>query len=280
VPDRRDHGVGLSSFRQRLHAAWDAHDSALCIGLDPDPARIPPALGSGRAAILRFCTEIVDATADLVCAFKPQVAYFAAVGAERELETLCAHIRDRHAHCVLILDAKRGDIGDTAEQYAREAFDRYGADAVTVNPYLGTDSIAPFLSRPGRAAMVLCRTSNAGSGEFQRHGAEPLFLRVARTAADTWSAMGEVGLVVGATVPDDLAAVRATAPTLAILVPGVGAQGGDVASAVQAGRDASGRGLIVTTSRAVIYADSGAGFAVAARGTATVIRDAIRAART
>jgi orotidine-5'-phosphate decarboxylase len=278
VPDRRDHGVGLSGFGERLRRAWDARDSALCVGLDPDPARMPTVLGSGRAAILRFCTEIVDATADLVCAFKPQVAYFAAAGAERELEALCAHIRDRHPTAVLILDAKRGDIGDTAEQYAHEAFDRYGADAVTVNPYLGTDSIAPFLSRPGRAAIVLCRTSNAGSGEFQRHGEEPLFLRVARTAAETWSAMGEVGLVVGATYPDELAAVRAAAPALPILVPGVGAQGGDAAAVVRAGRDASGRGLIVNSSRAVLYADPGPRFAEAARTAATSTRDAIRAA--
>jgi orotidine-5'-phosphate decarboxylase len=278
VPDRRDHGGRLSGFGERLRRAWDARDSALCVGLDPDPARIPAVLGTGPGAILRFCTEIVDATADLVCAFKPQIAYFSAAGAERELEALCAHIRDRHPGAVLILDAKRGDIGDTAEQYAREAFDRYGADAVTVNPYLGTDSLVPFLSRPGRAAIVLCRTSNAGSGEFQRHGGEPLFLRVARTAATTWSEMGEVGLVVGATYPGELAEVRAAAPSLPILVPGVGAQGGDAASVVRAGTDGSGRGLIVNSSRAVLYAGDGPGFAGAARTAALATRDAIRAA--
>ena len=278
MPDRRDHGDRLSGFGERLKRAWEARDSALCVGLDPDLTRIPPALGNGPSAILRFCTEIVDATADLVCAFKPQIAYFAAAGAERELEALCAHIRDRHPDAVLILDAKRGDIGDTAEQYAREAFDRYDADAVTVNPYLGTDSIEPFLSRPGRAAIVLCRTSNAGSGEFQRHGDEPLFLRVARTAAESWSAIGEVGLVVGATYPGELAEVRAIAPAVPILVPGVGAQGGDAAAVVRAGRDVAGRGLIVNSSRAVLYADSGPGFADAARAVAISTRDAIRAA--
>lgn len=278
MPDRRDHGGRLSGFGERLRRAWDARDSALCVGLDPDPARIPSALGSGAGAILRFCTEIVDATADLVCAFKPQIAHFAAASAERELEALCAHIRDRHPGAVLILDAKRGDIGDTAERYADEAFDRYGADAVTVNPYLGTDSLAPFLSRPGRAAIVLCRTSNAGSGEFQRHGEEPLFLRVARTAAETWSTMGEVGLVVGATYPGELAEVRAAAPSLPILVPGVGAQGGDATAVVRAGVDASGRGLIVNSSRAVLYAGDGPAFADAARAAAISTRDAIRAA--
>ena len=268
----------MSTICSLLGDAWQRSGSLLCVGLDPEPAKYPGRFANDPACTFEFCREIIDATKDLVCAFKPQIAYFAAFGGEEQLERTIAHIRAVAPHVPVILDAKRGDIGDTAEQYAQEAFDRYDADAVTVNPYLGTDSIEPFLSRPGRAAIVLCRTSNAGSGEFQRHGDEPLFLRVARTAAESWSAMGEVGLVVGATYPGELAEVRAVAPAVPILVPGVGAQGGDAAAVVRAGRDVAGRGLIVNSSRAVLYADSGPGFADAARAVAISTRDAIRAA--
>ena len=269
-----------TSFTALLRQAWTRRDSMLCVGLDPDLSRLPEGIERTPAGVEAFCRQIVDATGDIVCAFKPQIAYFAAIGAERELERLCTHIRDSHPDVPLILDAKRGDIGDTAALYAREAFERYGAHAVTVNPYLGTDSLEPFLSHAGRGVIVLCRTSNAGSGEFQSGLIEgaPLYERVARTATDVWARRGEVALVVGATYPDELARVRSIVGDMALLVPGIGAQGGDVAAVVRAGRDSSGYGLIVNSSRAVLYADSGTGFATAARAVASATRDAIRAA--
>ena len=225
------------SFYKRLNAAWDRSGSMLCVGLDPDVARFPTAMRGSVDAIEEFCKAIVDATGDLVCAFKPQIAYFAAVGAEKQLENVCDYIRAKFPDVVLILDAKRGDIGDTAALYAREAFSRYGADAVTVNPYLGTDSLEPFLTTPGKGTIVLCRTSNSGSSEFQslEVDGEPLYLRVARTAAAKWRSIGECALVVGATYPDELAQVRAIVGDMPILVPGIGAQGGDINAVVRAG---------------------------------------------
>lgn len=230
------------------------------------------------SSIAQFCIDIIDATADLVCAFKPQIAYFAAVGAEAQLEIVCEHIRSQHPDVPVILDAKRGDIGDTAALYAREAFDRYGAHAVTVNPYLGTDSIEPFLSRG--AVIVLCRTSNAGSGEFQSQLIDgvPLYQRVARTAADMWSTMGDVSLVVGATYPEELREVRDIVGDMPLLVPGVGAQGGDPEAVVRNGASSDGNGLIVNSSRAILYA-KGDDHALAAREAAIVTRDALNAAR-
>ncbi len=213
-------------FWERLDQAWATSGSMLCVGLDPDPARFPSPLDGAPDAITRFCTTIVDATADLVCAFKPQIAHFAAQRAEPQLEAVCRHIRERHPDVVLVLDAKRGDIGSTAEQYAREAFGRYGADAVTVNPYLGTDAATPFLEQGG--VLALCRTSNPGSAELQDLdvGGAPLYERVATMVAERWSAIGECGLVVGATYPRQLAGVRAIVGELPILLPGVGFQGG------------------------------------------------------
>jgi orotidine-5'-phosphate decarboxylase len=271
--------------------------SMLCVGLDPDVARFPQALRGDVNNIEKFCKEIVDATGDLVCAFKPQIAYFAAVGAEKQLENICEYIRARFPDVVLILDAKRGDIGDTAALYAREAFERYGADAVTVNPYLGTDSLEPFLSTPGKGTIVLCRTSNAGSSEFQslQVSGEALYLRVARTAAETWSKIGECALVVGATYPAELAQVRSIVGMMPILVPGIGAQGGDVNAVVRAGASTSTpdsstasqstgtsatsrRGLVINSSRAILYASDGADFAATARKVALTTRDAINAA--
>jgi orotidine-5'-phosphate decarboxylase len=270
----------LTGFSDKLASAWKTSDSMLCVGLDPDPIRIPTHLGIGFESVQRFCIDIVDAVADTVCAIKPQIAYFSAIGAERVLEVVCEHIRLRYPHIVLILDAKRGDIGDTATLYAREAFERYGADAVTVNPYLGTDSLLPFLSTPGKGTIVLCRTSNPGSGEFQSQMIDgaPLFEHIARTAASTWQSVGDCALVVGATYPDELARVRAIVGDMPILVPGVGAQGGDIHAVVRAGRTATGGGLIINSSRAVLYAQDGHDFAHAARNVAIAIRDAIRAA--
>ena len=267
----------------------------LCVGLDPDVSRLPTSMRGSVDAIEEFCKAIVDATGDLVCAFKPQIAYFAAVGAEKQLENICEYIRVKFPAVVLILDAKRGDIGDTAALYAREAFSRYGADAVTVNPYLGTDSLEPFLATPGKGTIVLCRTSNAGSSEFQslEVDGEPVYLRVARTAAAKWRSIGECALVVGATYPDELARVRAIVGDMPILVPGIGAQGGDINAVIRAGTTTtpssattsqattpttSRRGLIINSSRAILYASDGANFATAARDAALATRTAINAA--
>jgi orotidine-5'-phosphate decarboxylase len=266
------------TFHERLRRAWATSGSMLCVGLDPDPARFPDVLDAHPDAIERFCRAIVDATADLVCAFKPQIAHFAAHRAEPALERICEHIRSEHPDVVLILDAKRGDIGSTSEMYAREAFGRYGADAVTVNPYLGTDAATPFLEQGG--VIALCRTSNAGAGELQDLvvDGEPLYLHVARMVATRWSAIGECGVVVGATSPAQLAGVRAEVGELPILVPGVGAQGGDAAAAVAAGITADGTGLIVSSSREILYASSHDDFADAARAAARRTRDAIASA--
>lgn len=276
-------------FAERLGNAWSTAGSLVCVGLDPDPTRFPTSVGNDASAIESFCRSIVDATGDLVCAFKPQIAYFAAHGAETALERVCDHILREHPHAVLILDAKRGDIGDTAEMYAREAFDRYGAHAVTVNPYLGTDSLQPFFARRDRGTFVLCRTSNPGAHELQtlrvrRNGGgesndEPLYETIARRAADDWSKRASIGLVVGATQPDELRRVREIVGNLPLLVPGVGAQGGDAATVVRNGATRDGTGLVVNSSRAILYASAGDDYATAARGATMLLRDALNAAR-
>jgi orotidine-5'-phosphate decarboxylase len=268
------------SFYSKLDAAWAKSDSALCVGLDPDINKLPAHLKNDPLGIQKFCIDIVDATADAVCAFKPQIAYFAAVGAEAQLQAVCDHIRTQYPHVVLILDAKRGDIGDTAALYAREAFERYQADAVTVNPYLGTDSLMPFLQTASKGTIVLCRTSNSGSGEFQSKmvNGTSLYKHVAIAAASKWRDIGDTALVMGATYPQELAEVRGIVGDMPFLVPGIGAQGGDIVSAVRAGRNDEGTGLIINSSRAVLYASSGEDFAQASRAVAIDTRDAIRAA--
>jgi orotidine-5'-phosphate decarboxylase len=270
-------------FVDRLARRWSGARSLLCVGLDPDPARFPAHL-HGDAAIFDFCRAIVDATHDLVCAFKPQIAFFAAHRAEDQLEALIAHIHARYPGLPVILDAKRGDVGSTSEQYAREVFERYRADATTVQPYQGYDAIAPYLAYPGKGTIVLCRTSNASGDELQAlqvrspHGDEPLYLHVARLVAEHWNTNGQCGLVVGATYPKELAAVRAVVGDLPILVPGIGAQGGDLEASVAAGATAAG-GLMLSSSRAVLYASQGEDFADAARRVAMETRDAIEACR-
>ena len=265
-------------FHDRLAKAWSTSGSMLCVGLDPDPASFPEPLDGVPDAIERFCKAIVDATADLVCAFKPQFAHFAAQRAEPQLEAVCRYVRETYPDVVLVLDAKRGDVGSTAEHYAREAFGRYAADAVTVNPYLGTDAAAPFLASGG--VLALCHTSNPGSAEVQDLdvGGAPLFERVATMVATRWTALGEAGLVVGATFPEQLGATRAIVGDLPILVPGIGTQGGDLAASVAAGSTGRGTGLLLSSSRAVLYASSGDDFADAARAAALATRDAINTA--
>jgi len=269
------------SFRLSLIERWNQSDSLLCVGLDPEPSRIPAHLGTGPQAIGAFCRAIVDATADQVCAFKPQIADFGAHRAEAELERLIAHIHDRHPGVPVILDAKRGDIGATAEQYASEAFERYDADALTVSPYLGWDSIEPYLRHRGKGVFLLCRTSNPGGADLQGLPCpdEPLYCRVARLAAGPWNRGGELGLVVGATFPAEIAAVRRIAPALPLLIPGIGVQGGDIDQTVAAGLDDTGAGIVINSSRAILYAGDDRGFEYAARNAAIRTREAIDRAR-
>ena len=274
-------GTAVPTFLERLAARWSSHRTLLCVGLDPDPERLPRHLAGRKDALFAFCSQIVDATADLVCAYKPQIAYFAAVRAEDQLEALIGHIRASHPSVPVILDAKRGDIGPTAQQYAREAFERYRADAVTLSPLMGFDSIEPFLGSPAHGACLLCRTSNAGGSELQMlaAGGEALYERIARLANTQWNVNGQLGLVVGATYPQQLARVRAIAPGLPVLVPGIGAQGGDIGATLRAGLSAQGDGLVINSSRAILYAGAGESFAQDARAAALDTRDQIEAAR-
>ena len=245
------------NFINKLNAAWSANDSLLCVGLDPDMAKLPAQFQQDPNGIFHFCKEIIDATADLACSFKPQIAYFAALSAERQLEDLCA--------------------------YAREAYDRYGADAVTVNPYMGSDSVEPYMEWADRGVIILCRTSNAGGSDLQflNVDGKPLYQHVARLVAEKWNANGQCALVVGATFPEELAQVRAIIGDMPLLVPGVGAQGGDVEATVKSGRTANGAGMMINSSRAILYAAPQAGedFAMAARRVALETRDAINAHR-
>ncbi|HXR63613.1 MAG TPA: orotidine-5'-phosphate decarboxylase [Rudaea sp.] len=269
-------------FVKRLQLAWKRNNSLVCVGLDPEPARLPAHLRNSPDAIFEFCRDIIDATADMVCCFKPQVAHFAAHGAEDALERVIAHLLEHHRDVPVILDAKRGDIGSTAAHYAAEAFDRYCADAVTVNPYLGRDSVQPFLDRADRGVILLCRTSNPGARDLQDltvpapdGGTWPLYQHVAALVARDWNANGNCALVVGATYPRELAEVRNIVGDMPLLVPGVGAQGGDVAAVVHNGANSEDAGLIISSSRAILYAGSGTDFADAARDAARTLRDEI-----
>jgi orotidine-5'-phosphate decarboxylase len=243
-------------FARKLTRAWEASGTSLCVGLDPILERMPDEIARSNRPILSFNRFIIDLVGAHVCAFKPQAAHHGAVGAEKDLADTIAYIHERHPHAVVILDAKRGDIGSTAEMYAREAFDRFDADAVTVNPFMGDDSVTPFLQRPDRGAVILCRTTNPDAGRFQNADidGEPMFLAIARRAEQTWNTLGNAMLVVGATSPDDLARVRRTAPSVPFLVPGVGEQGGSAAAVANAGRRADGQGLVVSASRSILYA--------------------------
>ena len=269
------------NFLAQLQQVQERRQSLLCVGLDPEPARFPAPWQGDPARIFEFCARIVDATKDLVCAYKPQIAYFAAHRAEDQLERLRAYIRRVAPDLPVILDAKRGDIGSTAEQYAREAFVRYQADAVTLSPLMGFDSIEPYLAYDGRGLILLCRTSNAGGGDLQAQtlaSGDKLYEHIAKLAAGPWNRSGRLGLVVGATFPAEVARVRELAPKLLLLIPGIGAQGGDARATVASGWRADGP-IVVNSSRAVLYAGSGEGFAAAARTAARATRDQLAAAR-
>lgn len=278
------------TFLDMLQGAERQHASLLCVGLDPEPAKFPRHWQGDASKIFDFCAAIVDATADLAMAFKPQIAYFAAHRAEDQLERLVAHMRRVAPKVPVILDAKRGDIGATAEQYAIEAFERFGADAVTLSPYMGFDSVQPYLKRHGKGAFLLCRTSNPGGDDFQNQrlatveGQPRLFEHIAQLAQGPWNLNGQLGLVVGATYPAEIERVRALAPTVPLLIPGVGAQGGDATATVKAGWRADAQGqtigpICVNSSRAILYASAEADFAQAARRVAEQTRQTLRDAQ-
>ena len=276
-------------FLDMLGTAERQNRSMLCVGLDPEPARFPGKFKGDASKIYDFCAAIVDATADLVLAFKPQIAYFAAHRAEGQLESLMQHMRRAAPGVPIILDAKRGDIGSTAEQYAIEAFERYGADAVTLSPFMGFDSVAPYLKVYGKGAFLLCRTSNPGGDDLQNQrlasvdGQPLLYEHIARLAQGPWNLNGQLGLVVGATYPAEIERVRNVAPMLPLLIPGVGAQGGDAVATVRAGwrgvKNETTAPIIVNSSRAILYASTGDDFADAARREALRTREVLQAAR-
>jgi orotidine-5'-phosphate decarboxylase len=266
-----------TAFHQRLQRAMTK--SLLCVGLDPDLAKIPLELRGAPDPLLHFNRRIIDATADIAAAYKPQIAFYSALGAEDQLAASIRHIRDQAPDALVILDAKRNDIGNTAEAYAREAFDRYGADAVTINPYMGDDSVRPFTQREDRGAVLLCRTSNPGARDFQDLVSDglPLYAHVARRASESWNAKRNLLLVVGATYPQEMAQLRKSHPELTFLVPGIGAQGGDLDATLEAGLDANRAGLLINSSRGIIYAGGGAPTAI--RAAALELHESIQRKR-
>ncbi len=268
-----------------MDQAIDRTNSLVCVGLDPDLGRLPAHLAGlePTEAIVRFNREIIEATSDLVAAYKPNLAFYVSQG----LAGIAALLETRAlipAEIPVILDAKVGDIGSSSAAYAQGYFETWAFDAVTANPFLGEDGLAPFFAYPTKGVIVLCKTSNPGSGEWQDvtvgSGGDPLFLALAARAS-RWAGdyPATIGLVAGATYPEQLARIRAVAPDLPILLPGVGAQAGDTGAAVAAGIDARGRGLLVSSSRAIIYAGSGVDFAARARDAAAKLRDEVNVAR-
>lgn len=254
----------------------DVSDSLLCVGLDPELARMPERLRHDPHPLFAFCRAVVDATAPFACAFKPNTAFFEAHGSAgwAELAMLFAHIRQYWPDHFTICDAKRADIGNTNRGYVQAVFDALGADSITLHPYLGAEALAPFLERADKVSIVLCRTSNAGAGELQDllMDGQPLWAHVGDLVSHAWNTRGNCMLVVGATWPAEMQQLRALATELTFLVPGLGAQGGDVEATVRAGLRADGRGLILSSSRAILYAEDAAR---AARAT----RDEINRAR-
>ena len=271
------------SFIPQLQQAWQTNHSLLCVGLDPSPEKLPTHLRDKpiEQAFYEFCVGIIDATAPYVCAIKPQIAYFAAHRAESVLEDIIRHAKDKHPQIPVILDAKRGDIGSTAEQYAIEAFEHYQADAVTVNPYMGFDSVQPYLAYADKGVIILCRTSNPGGSDLQflKVDGQPLYQIVAHKVANEWNTHGQCALVVGATFPNEIAQVRAIVGDMPLLIPGIGAQGGDLAATMQAGQTANGSGVIINSSRAIIYASAGEDYTQAAQKIARETQEAINALR-
>jgi orotidine-5'-phosphate decarboxylase len=274
------------NFLKKLLTVSRQQNSLLCVGLDPEPSRFPAQLRGMPAAkaVAHFCQAIIEATAAYVCAYKPNMAFFEVLGPEG-MYVFQEVLRAIPAHIPIIVDAKRGDLENTARNYAATVFDVYGCDAVTVNPYLGYDSVTPFLSYHEKGVMLLCRTSNPGARDFQDllvHGekgqVKPLYEVVAQRV-QSWNKAGNCGLVVGATYPQELRTIRALCPDMPILIPGVGAQGGDLEASVVAGVDACGERAIIAVSRTVLYAGDGADYAAVAANEARLLRDRINEAR-
>ncbi len=263
-----------TSFLSKIEASWRG-GSLVCVGLDPNPQALPPHLGEGAQASFSFCRAIIDATADKVCAFKPQIAWFSAFGHEDVLVELIDYIHAHHQTPV-ILDAKRGDIGETCTAYAIEAFDRYRADAVTVSPYLGLENLAPFTERSDKGVFVLCRTSNPHAEWLQNHPqSDPTYLRVVRAVVDA-NTQGNLMLVAGATHAKELARIRGAVGDMPLLVPGIGAQGGDLSQVIKAARTPKG-GLIINASRSIASASKGEDFADAARKSLLALHSKVQA---
>ncbi len=265
------------NFIEQLQKRWTENKTLVCVGLDPDPSRFPEIIGDGPDSIFAFNRAIIDATADLVCAYKPQIAHFAALNAEDQLKESIAYIHSEYPGIPVILDSKRGDIGSTAERYAREAFERYEADAVTVNPYLGIDGVKPFTDYRDKGVILLCRTSNPSARDFQDLlvGDKPLYECVAETIANEWNENNNCALVVGATWPEQLGKIRNLIGDMPILVPGIGAQGGDLEGTLKHGVDSNKKGLIINSSRGVLYASKENDFAAAARDVVLQMNQAI-----
>ncbi len=282
--------VAPGGFKASLERRWQL-GNFVCVGLDSQYDKIPKSMRKGlniESAVFKFNQEIIDATHDLVCAYKPQYAFYGALGESgvSVLRRTIGFIHDKYPGIPVILDAKRNDIGNTSEQYAKEVFDIYGADAVTVNPYLGQKALQPFLDRRDKGVIVLCRTSNPGAGEFQdllvKHpilGEVPFYQVVAYQVANEWNVSGNCALVVGATYPEEAAEVRRIAPDLPFLIPGIGKQGGDVEKAVTASKDERNMGMVINSSRGIIFASSGPDFAEAARAKTEELRGLINSFR-
>jgi orotidine-5'-phosphate decarboxylase len=265
------------NFMKKLKARWQSANSLLCVGLDPDMEKIPDHIRVMNNPIFEFNKDIIDSTHDLVCAYKPQIAYYSAFGAEHELELTIEYILKKYPDIPVILDAKRGDIGSTAKMYAMEVFDRYRADAVTVNPYMGGDTLAPFIDRKDKGVIILCRTSNQGAIDLQdiESNNEKVYCIIAKRASKDWNYNNNIMLVVGATYPNELAEIRAIVGDIPLLVPGIGAQGGDVEKAVKNGITRDKTGMVINSSRGIIFAGSGKNFTDAVRRAAIMQRDEI-----
>ncbi len=269
------------NFYEKMANIWQKNDSMVCVGLDPDLKKLPACLQGKEDALFEFNKALVDATSPYVCAYKPQAAYYAGQDADDQLAKTIAYIKANYPEIPVILDVKRGDIGSTAEMYAKEAFERYEADAVTVNPYMGSDALKPFLDYADRGVIILCRTSNAGGNDLQNLVCDgrPVYEHVAELSKGKYNYNNNVALVIGATYPEELGKIRSICPELPFLVPGVGAQGGDVAKVMEHGCTADGYGLIINSSRGIIYASKGEDFAQAAGEAAKELRDLIRSCR-
>ena len=267
------------NFQTKLDSIIDKNNSLVCVGLDSDIEKIPPALQNKQYPLFEFNKAIIDSTADLVCSYKPNSAFYEALGESgiSQLKMTMEYLQKKYPEVCTILDAKRADIGSTNKGYVRFIFDWLGADSVTLHPYLGQEALQPFLDYKDKGCIILCRTSNPGAGEFQdlKFDGKPLWQIVAKKVYENWNKNKNCMLVVGATYPTEMHVIRSFATEMTFLVPGIGAQGGAVSEAVLAGRNSEGRGLIISSSRAIIFASGNDDFADAARREAALLRDHI-----